>query len=66
MKYTKVTASCTVPMLISINVIYGKIIIVLLLVNQSINQHHKNLKIPSPGGRSVYTNMTDSVLSLSV
>ena len=33
---------------------------------QSINQHHKNAKIPSPGGRSVYTNKTDSVLSLSV
>ena len=35
-------------------------------INQSINQHHKNVKIPSPGGRSVYTNKTDSVLSLSV
>ena len=22
----------------------------------AINQHHKNAKIPSPGGRSVYTN----------
>ena len=34
--------------------------------HQSINQHHKNVKIPSPGGRSVYTNKTDSVLSLRV
>ena len=36
------------------------------LLNQSINQHHKNVKIPSPGGCSVYTNKTESVLSLSV
>ena len=34
--------------------------------HQSINQHHKNVKIPSPGGRSVYTNKTDRVLSLRV
>ena len=35
-------------------------------VNQSINLHHKNVKIPSPGGRSLYTKKTDSFLSLSV
>ena len=28
-------------------------------INQSINQHHKNIKIPSPGGCFVYTNKTE-------
>ena len=30
-----------------------------LLQDQSINQHHKNVKIPSPAGRSVYKNKTE-------
>ena len=34
-------------------------IIIYILWHQSINQHHKNVKIPSPGGRSVYTNKTE-------
>ena len=35
-------------------------------INQSINQHHKNVKIPSPWGCSVYTIGHKDVLSLRV